>query len=205
MTRSIRTLEVTPLVAVASGGSFTFAYPAGFVASDFSLTGATLAIGDNVYPTTGLFSVLLGDDSAKVTLSGGASVAALTLCRLGLSELASPLDVDLSVANIKARTATETASFTLGEAHKGKFVHVNSASSVTASLPNNWRKNDSCVVRRVGAGAVIWAALSGATITLPVTKAAHIGVSERHEEIFLRVLANSDGSSAEWSILGSTA
>jgi hypothetical protein len=39
---------------------------------------------------------------------------------------------------------------------------------------------------------------------LPLTKSAHIGISEQYEEIILRVISNSDGSSAVWGVSGST-
>lgn len=204
MTRSIRTLETTPLADVASSGTMTFAYPAGSTASDFTTQGATLAIGDNTYPAPGFFSAKLGDDAVTVTLSG-LTAAALTKCRLGLSELASPLDAGLVISHVKAKVVDKTADFTLSSTEKGAYVHVTSAAPVAVSLPNDWRKGDACIVRRVGTGAVTWTALSGSTVLLPAARVGHVGISEQYDEMLLRVQSNADGVSAKWSIQGTTA
>ena len=205
MTVSKRSLESYAVDAISSGGTIAFQYPSGLTGFDFVAEGATLAIGGNVYPAGGLFTLVLGDNAATVTLAGGLSIPALSTVRLGLSELTTPLDAGLAIGNVRPRLSTKTASFTLGADEKGRFVHANSASAIVVTLPNSWRTNDHCVVRRVGAGAVTWAAASGSTIVLPTSKAAHVGISEQHGEMVLRVTQNTDGVTAQWAISGATA
>lgn len=205
MTRSIRTFEKTVGDAVPSGGTVVFAYPAGFTAADFSTEGTSLAIGGNIFPVLADYSVGLGDSQITMTTANGLTIPEGSLVRLGLSELDSPLDHELAIGNVKAVVVDKTASFTLGDTEKGCYVHANSAGAIVVSLPRTWRRGDTAIVRRVGAGSVTWTALTGATIVLPTSRAAHIGIAERHNEVKFRVISNADGISAVWGIDGATA
>lgn len=205
MTRSIHTLEKTVGDAVSSGGTITFAYPAGTHPADFTTEGTTMAIGGNIFPVSADYSVALGDVSITVTLQNGLSVPEGSLVRLGVSELDSPLDAELAIGNVKAVVVDKTASFTLSAAEKGAYIHCNSVSGILVSLPRDWRRSDTCIVRRVGAGSVTWSALTGGTIVLPTSRAAHTAIAEQHNEVKFRVISNADGVSAVWGIDGATA
>ncbi|KAB0269078.1 collagen-like protein [Microvirga brassicacearum] len=100
---------------------------------------------------------------------------------------------------------TFTASHALDPADKSAYLHVNSASSVTITLPNNWLPGEGCAVRRLGAGAVVWALAAGATKQVPASKSAHVGIAEQYGEVFFRVVSNAGGTSAVWAIEGATA
>ena len=204
MTREQIVLEYTPSVDVPIGGTMVFNYLPGMLASELSLAGSTMAIFGNSYPLAGFYNVKLGDDAATVTLTGIAATAGEKVY-LGLFKLTSPIERGQPLRDVKAFVRPKTANFTLGDDDKGAFVHANSASSIVGTLPNDWRSGDGCIIRRLGAGNVFWAAATGATVVLPTSKAAHTGVSERHEEITLRVLSNTNGVSAIWAINGATA
>jgi len=204
MSKSIFSISTTTAVAVAPSGTVTFTYPSGYTGQDFSLEETDFTVGNDSFPAA-LYSVAIGDAAATVTLAGTVQIAALQEVRLGLTLLASVLEHGLKIGDVKAPVVDKVASFTLSDSEKGAYVHVNAAGAVVASLPNNWRRGDACIARRVGAGAVTWTALAGSTVVLPATKAAHIGISEQHEEIMLRVIENATGVLAKWAISGGTA
>jgi hypothetical protein len=204
-------LDITTGSAVTpSGGTLTFPYPAGWDQQRLSTEGSTLAADGNSWaadvPQGGLdfYDVRLGATAAYVTLKNGLSIPGQTKVWLGLFELDDEIPNGTPIGNVKAKTVPKTASFTLSAAEKGAYVHVNSASAVVVSLPNDWQPGDACVIYRRGNGAVTWTALAGATIERPASQAAHTGIAERYGELLLRVVENADGATAVWNIQGVT-
>lgn len=92
----------------------------------------------------------------------------------------------------------------LAPEHLGAWLHMMNDVGSLVILPDDWLPGHACGVRWQGLGQVLWQIQGGSTMQLPLTKSAHIGISEQYEEIILRVISNSDGSSAVWGVSGST-
>lgn len=117
-------------------------------------------------------------------------------------------DIDLKgqrLFNGRIRINSYTASLTLAAADKGACVRITHASARVFTLRADWIEGDCVVIRRGGAGAVTWALASGATLNLPASKSAHVGIAEQHEEALFKVISNADGNSAVWAVTGATA
>ena len=109
-----------------------------------------------------------------------------------------------AIGHFRYKVNTYTEARTLNAVDKGALVLVDSADPVVVTLPADWNPGDFAIIRQVGAGAVSWAADTGATVALPTTRAAHTQIAEQHAEITVRVVSNADGESAVWSITGET-
>lgn len=107
MTQTILT-AFAPL-AVADGGTITFAYPAGKVAADFVAAGSVLTIGNNITLEDGhLYDVTLGVSNVTVELDG-IDAPALSVVRLGL-EAAVADDGDMDVSEFDTVWKADTLS-----------------------------------------------------------------------------------------------
>lgn len=116
-------------------------------------------------------------------------------------------DIDLKgqrLFNGRVRINTYTVSVALTAADKGACVRFNHASARVVTLPADWAEGECVVIRRSGAGAVTWALAAGATIVVPASKAAHVGIAEQHEEALFKVISNA-GNAAVWAVTGATA
>jgi hypothetical protein len=102
-------------------------------------------------------------------------------------------------------TANHELSGASTDSDKGALVIVNNASDATVTLPNDWDEGEGCIIRRTGAGNVMWSLKAGSSSALPSSRSSHTKIAERHSEIMVRVIANADGKSAVWSIEGPTA
>lgn len=96
------------------------------------------------------------------------------------------------------------ANTALGAADKGALVIIGNAAARVVTLPADWLPGESVTVRRGGAGAVTWALAAGATLALPASKSAHVGIAAQHEEATFKVLSNA-GDAAVWAVSGETA
>ncbi|CAM5764777.1 hypothetical protein BMIN10S_01323 [Bosea minatitlanensis] len=96
------------------------------------------------------------------------------------------------------------ANVTLAAADKGALAIVADDAAVAVTLPADWAPGESVTVRRGGTGAVTWALAAGATLALPASKAAHVGIAEQHAEAVFTVLSNA-GDTAVWGVSGATA
>ncbi|MDX3807217.1 hypothetical protein ACXIUS_03645 [Bosea thiooxidans] len=99
------------------------------------------------------------------------------------------------------RYAADTA---LSVDDKGAIAIVTNAAARVVTLPADWAEGETVTVRRGGAGAVTWALAAGATIALPASKVAHVGIAEQHAEAVFTVLSNA-GEAAVWGVSGATA
>lgn len=99
------------------------------------------------------------------------------------------------------RYAADTA---LSVDDKGAIAILTNAAARVVTLPADWAEGETVTVRRGGAGAVTWALAAGATIALPASKAAHVGIAEQHAEAVFTVLSNA-GEAAVWGVSGATA
>jgi hypothetical protein len=88
---------------------------------------------------------------------------------------------------------------------KGALIIVTSASSISITLPRDWKEGEGAIIRRAGTGDVTFALATGATRVLPDSRSTHTKIAERHSEVLVRVIENSNGNSAVWSIEGPTA
>lgn len=116
-------------------------------------------------------------------------------------------DVDLQgqrLFNGRVRINRYTNSVTLSAIDKGGCAIVTHALARSVTLPADWAEGDCVIVRRGGAGALAWTLAEGATIVLPASKSAHVGIAEQHEEVLFKVLSNA-GNAAVWAVTGATA
>lgn len=89
--------------------------------------------------------------------------------------------------------------------HLGAWLHVTNNIGVSVYLPETWMPGWSVGVRQVGEGMVNWQAVGNSVLQVPFTRNTHNHILEQYEEVVFRVIANSDGHHAVWSVSGATA
>lgn len=204
MARELITLSEPINVPVTSGGTIQFTYPAGLSADDFTDEGATISLGNNFFPGVGFFSLAFNGTGPIITLTNGASIAALQIARLGVFRIL-PVEGAAGGGGGDAEIIVEkTADFTPVDGEKGATFNVNAATAVRFTLPNTWAVGDKMKVRRVGAGSVAWRLAAGSTLTLSDSQQSHTGIASRSAQATFEVIANPGGASAVWGVSGET-
>lgn len=97
-----------------------------------------------------------------------------------------------------------SANTALSVDDRGAIVIVTNVAARVVTLPNDWAEGETVRIRRGGAGTVTWALAAGATLSLPTSKAAHVGIAEQYAEAEFTVLSNA-GEAAVWGVSGATA
>ncbi|WP_336812211.1 hypothetical protein [Bosea sp. MMO-172] len=126
------------------------------------------------------------------------------LLRSGLPTRPTVADLAAFVQAAAQSVRSYDANTVLGAADKGALVIVTNAAARAVTLPADWLPGESVTVRRGGAGAVTWTLAAGATLALPASKSAHVGIAAQHEEATFKVLSNA-GNAAVWAVAGATA
>jgi len=88
--------------------------------------------------------------------------------------------------------------------HRGAWVHMLNDVGSVILLPDDWAPGMAFGARQIGFGPVVWQVAGGASMQLPFTKAAHVGISEQFEEVIFRVITNVGGHAAAWGVSGGT-
>lgn len=78
-------------------------------------------------------------------------------------------------------------------------IYYTNSGAVTVTLPNNLPVGFKCFPRLMGTGSITFSAASGASL---VSGYGVSGISTRYKKVWLEVVANSGGSSAEWAADG---
>lgn len=126
------------------------------------------------------------------------------LKRNGLATRPTAAELARFVQQRGVRINRYAADIALSVDDKGAIAIVTNAAARVVTLPADWAEGETVTVRRGGAGAVSWALAAGATIALPASKAAHVGIAEQHAEAVFTVLSNA-GEAAVWGVSGATA
>lgn len=152
-------------------------------------------------------ATLFGNIPTDVKVKGTATVEGETVFESPVSiasdaSVEGTLTVQRLLASVPVRTISEEIE--LPQTDIGGVVTVTSGNNLTVTLPNNWTPGQTVVLRRGGTGEVFWAFAENATALLPTSRETHVRIAEQHSEIAVRVLENSDGVSAVYSIEGAT-
>lgn len=126
------------------------------------------------------------------------------LKRAGLATRPTAAELARFVQQSAVRINRYAVNTILSPADKGAIVIVTNAAARVVTLPNDWAEGETVTLRRGGAGAVTWALEAGATLALPTSKAAHVGIAEQHDDAVFTVLSNA-GEAAVWGVSGATA
>lgn len=95
-----------------------------------------------------------------------------------------------------------TANYTIQASDAGKLLRVNSAGTVTITLPDSFDAGFGVPVLRRGAGAVQFATTGGASMN---NEFSHTQIARQHGWAQVFVEANATGTAAAWNMSGSTA
>lgn len=88
--------------------------------------------------------------------------------------------------------------------HRGAWLHMMSDLGSIIILPDSWPPGMAFGARQIGLGQVLWQLGGSSTMQLPTTRADHVSIAEQYEEVVFRVISNSDGNHAVWSVVGGT-
>ncbi len=122
--------------------------------------------------------------------------------------------VDAGVSAHNASTAAHSAltafngqtvtnpTYTLAATDDRKYIHCNRGAGVTVTLPNNLAVGLTVEVVQTGDGQVTFSAGSGATLRHPDS---HAKTRSKYSVVALRVISNSNDTSAEYLLSGDTA
>jgi len=141
-------------VALIYGPKTAEGWPAGRSLRGRGVYAVGASAPSNGFANNGDFAIGYDDDNEAIILYGPKASGTWPAGK----SMRGPTRAPSSIVDITENT-------TIGDTHLGKALVVNSASTVTLTFPSTIARGWSMLIRRMGAGAVILAAGSGATIT----------------------------------------